>query len=115
MVNSKDNLLFPEFEFSEIERHKEEILKKSKLLSNEFENLFSELLKYVQIVKAEEIINYKNQAFGIMDGVDKDDVIFIAAALAYNAAIWSDDADFQKQDKIKILTTKEVMIHELNK
>ena len=41
-----------------------------------------------------------------MEKIDKEDVIFIATALAYNATIWSDDTDFQKQNKIKILTTK---------
>jgi len=109
IVNSKDNLLFPEFEFNEIEEHKEEILEKSQLSENEFNSLFSNLLKYVQIVKTKEIINYKKQAFDIIGKIDEDDVIFIATALAYNASIWSDDTDFKKQDKIKILTTKEIV------
>lgn len=44
-----------------------------------------------------------------MGKIDQDDVIFIASAIAYNAVIWTDDFHFQKQDKIKILTTKEMM------
>lgn len=109
IINSKNDLLFPEFEFDEIEKHKKEILKKSDLSDEEFQNLFSNLLKYVKIVKTEEIINYRNQAFDIIGNIDKDDIIFIATALAYDATIWSDDRHFQKQNKIRILTTKDLV------
>ena len=109
IINSKDNLLFPEFEFDEIEKHKEEILEKSKLSLQEFADLFSKLLKYVRIVKNEEILDYKNQAFDIIGKIDEDDVIFIAAALACNAVIWSDDSDFQKQNIVKVSTTFEMV------
>lgn len=109
IVNSKDNLLFPEFEFNEIEKHKKEILEKSGLSEYELDSLFSNLLKHVKIIKTEKIINYKNPAFDIIGNIDEDDVIFIANALAYNAVIWSDDVHFQKQDKIRILTTKDMV------
>jgi predicted nucleic acid-binding protein len=109
IINSKDNLLFPEFEFDEIEKHKEEILEKSKLSLQEFADLSSKLLKYVRIVKNEEILDYKNQAFDIIGKIDEDDVIFIATALACNAVIWSDDSDFQKQNIVKISTTFEMV------
>lgn len=109
VVNSKHNLLFPEFEFEEINNHKEEILKKSGLSEDELQKLFSYLLKYVKIVKIKEILPYKNQAFDIIGNIDRDDVIFIATALAYNASVWSDDKDFKKQNKVKILTTKDIV------
>lgn len=32
IITSRDNLLFPEFEFTEIKNHKEEILKKIKII-----------------------------------------------------------------------------------
>jgi predicted nucleic acid-binding protein len=44
-----------------------------------------------------------------MGKIDKKDVPFIAAALALNCSIWSDDKHFKKQKEIKIFTTKEVM------
>ena len=109
IINSNDALLFPEFEFDEIEKHKTEILEKSKLSNKEFDDLFASLLKYVQIVKTKDIIGYKNSAFEIIGNIDKDDAIFVAAALAYNASIWSDDLDFQKQNAVKILTTKDMI------
>ena len=109
IISSKDSLLIPEFEFDEIEKHKKEILEKSKLSESELNNLFSNLLKYVAVIETEKIIGYRGEAFEIIGKIDKDDVIFIATALAFNAAIWSEDSDFQKQNKIKILTTKDMI------
>ncbi|PIO08093.1 DNA-binding protein [Candidatus Pacearchaeota archaeon CG10_big_fil_rev_8_21_14_0_10_34_12] len=109
IVNSENNLFFPEFEYDEIEKHKEEILRKSGLSEEDFRNLLSNLLKYVKIVKTEDIIDYKKQAFGIIGKIDENDVIFIATALAHNAAIWSEDKHFQKQNTIKILRTRDII------
>src|SRR3989344_503221 len=109
IISSKDSLLIPEFEFDEIEKHKKEILEKSKLSESELNNLFSNLLKYVAVIETEKVIGYRGEAFEIIGRIDKDDVIFVATALAFNAAIWSEDSDFQKQNKIKILTTKDMI------
>ena len=109
IISSKDSLLIPEFEFDEIEKHKKEILEKSKLSESELNNLFSNLLKYVAVIETEKIIGYRGEAFEIIGKIDKDDVIFVATVLAFNAAIWSEDSDFQKQNKIKVLTTKDII------
>ena len=45
----------------------------------------------------------------IMDRIDKNDTPFIAAALAANLPIWSDDKHFEKQNKIKIFKTKDLV------
>lgn len=41
--------------------------------------------------------------------MDKEDIPFVACALVFNCPIWSDDQHFQKQKKIKIYTTKEII------
>mgnify|MGYP001603034803 CR=1 FL=1 len=109
IVNSQDNLLTPEFGFSEIKKYKQEILEKSGLTDNEFEELLIDLLRYVKIVGTEDIFHCKKQADEIMKDIDPDDVIFIATALACNALIWSDDEHFQKQNTIKVLKTKDLV------
>ena len=108
IINSKDNLLFPEFEFIEIKNHLSEILEKSGLSYKELEDLIKDLLKYVKIVRTEEIINYRNKSSDIMSKIDKDDIIFIATALATDAVIWSDDKHFKKQNEVTAYTTKEI-------
>ncbi len=77
IVNSQNNLLFPEFELIEIKNHKQEILEKSGLLEEEFQILLENLLKYVKIIKTKEVINYRRQAFDIIGKIDEDDVLFL--------------------------------------
>jgi predicted nucleic acid-binding protein len=105
----KVNFLFPEFEFEEIHNHKEEIIKKSKISEKEFYILILRLLNYVRVIPTEIILPYRKQASKIIGHIDKDDVIFIATALAFNCPIWTDDVHFKKQRKIKILTTPEII------
>jgi predicted nucleic acid-binding protein len=109
IVNSGYNLLFPEFEFEEIRRHKQEIIKKSGSSEKEFDILLLRLLNYVKIIPANIILNYKRQAFEIIGRTDPDDIIFVATALAFNCPIWSEDKHFRKQNKIKIITTKDMI------
>lgn len=96
-------------EIIELKKHKYEILNKSRLSENDFNILMKGILKFVKIVKTEDVIKYKNQADKIIGKIDKDDILFIATALRCNALIWSDDKHFQHQNKIRILTTQEIL------
>ena len=66
ILNCKDMLLFPEFEFEEIEKHKEEIIQKSGLSEDEFNELLDYLLKYVHIIKTIEVLKYREEAYKII-------------------------------------------------
>ena len=51
-----------------------------------------------------------DKAKEIMEDIDKEDVVFIAAALSQeNSIIWSDDKHFEKQDKVLVLKTKDMV------
>ena len=67
------------------------------------------LLRKVKIIRVDKIIKYKKEADKIIGNIDKDDVIFIATALAFNCPIWTDDNHFQKQNRIKIIKTNEMI------
>jgi predicted nucleic acid-binding protein len=108
LAKSKLNLLFPEFEFEEIKNHKAEIVQKAGLSEKEFDIMLLRLLNYVRIIPANISLSFKERAYGIIGKIDEDDVPFIATALAFNCPIWSDDKHFKKQNKIKILTTKDM-------
>lgn len=109
IVNCKHNLLFPEFELLEIKKHKFEIIEKSRLSEKEFNILLLRLLNYVKIVPSDIVIDYNKEAFDVIGNVDKDDVIFIATALAFNCSVWSDDEHFQKQARVRIFRTSEMV------
>ena len=109
LTDSKLNFLFPEFEFEELNKNKEEILKKTGINRREFYILFLRLLRYVRVIPTDVIINYREEADEIIGNIDKDDVIFIATALAFSCFIWSNDKHFQKQNTVKVLTTKDML------
>ena len=109
IVHSPFNLFIPEQELIEIKKYERLISEKSKKPIGEIRDLIRKLLRYISIIRNEFLLDYNNQAENIMGKVDKDDVIFIAAALSLNCPIWSDDKHFQKQKEIKILTTKDIL------
>ena len=55
------------------------------------------------------ILERLEEASKIMDAIDPDDTPFIAAALATNSDIWSDDKHFEKQNKIKVWKTSDLV------
>ena len=110
LIVSLDVLLYyPEESFDEIIRNKKEVLEKGKISEEEFTNTFTTLFKYVRVVKNEEIRPYAKEADRIIGNIHKNDVVFIAVALAKGAIIWSNDNHFQKQNKIFVITTKDII------
>lgn len=109
ITQSRINFLFPDYEFSEIKRRKDEIIKKSGLSEKEIDILLLRLLNYVKIIPFNISLKFKEQAEEIIGDIDRDDVVFIATALAFNSRIWSDDKHFKRQKAVEIFTTREVL------
>ena len=109
ILDYENHFLFPSFIFEEIEKYKEELLKKSDMNPNDFELLFSILLRKVMIIPMEILSPYKKEAYEIVKNIDPNDVIFIACSLAYpNSIIWSDDKKLKQQSKVWIIDTAEM-------
>ena len=109
IIQCNDNLLSPELMIEEIKKHLDIISAKSGLSYDDIDRVMDTLLKYIIIVSFNEIKDSINTAERIMGKIDPSDVIFVAAAISKNAAIWSDDKDFQKQNKIDVFTTKDMI------
>lgn len=102
--------LFPEFIFEEMEKHKDELLKKSCMDEKNFNELLQLILKKVMIVPNDALYLYKKKALEIVKQIDPDDAVFIACALIYpGSIIWSDDRKLKKQTKVKVINTQEIM------
>lgn len=108
IVNSWYDILFPEFEFQEIYKYKDEIIKRAGYSEMEFIKLTTLLLNHMRIISHEEIRDYYDEACSIMNSIDLGDIIYIATALAFKAVIWSDDAHFKMQNRVRSLTTEEM-------
>jgi len=102
-------LMVIDFIDEEINEHKEELMSKSKINESEFNLLLTKLKERLVNIDKNIISTRLEEAKEVMDKIDKDDTYFIAAALATNSDIWSDDNHFQKQNKIKIWRTEELI------
>ncbi|MCZ7406021.1 MAG: PIN domain-containing protein, partial [Candidatus Methanoperedens sp.] len=90
----------PEYIFSEISKHKELLLKKSKMNEGDFDALLLLLQKHLQLVQKEKYNENMALAEDILKDIDITDSPFLALALALNCKIWSNDRHFKQQDKV---------------
>jgi len=102
------HLFTPEYIFTEMEKHKEEILKKTERSEEEFFRLLEILKRRIVIVPLEELVSYVEEAEKLTP--DPDDMAYFALALKLNCAIWSNDKKLKDQNRIKVYNT-----HELSK
>ena len=99
-------LFIPKYLFDELEEHKEEIKRKSKIDETVFELTKKELSMYVTVVSLDEFKGFWKKAKKISP--DPDDTQYFAAALALECIIWSNDKALKQQSYVKILNTKEL-------
>ena len=100
----------PEFAHIEIENHKEEIRKKSRMDEGEFDILLDSILSQIIVSPIEEYKAEIKEAYQIMKDIDPDDTPFLALAINLNCdGIWSNDSDFEKQNRIKVWKTKDMV------
>ena len=101
--------LFPSFIFEEAKKHKGELLIKSGMNEQEFNELLDIILRKVILVPSETLYLYYKEALEIAKKIDIDDTTFFACALAYpGSIIWSNDRNLKNQTKVQILNTSEI-------
>lgn len=113
---SRKILLHPDFEFiapdyilHEVLNHKALLIRKSKLLDDEFDILFDSIFENIDIIPYEEIKPCQERAKEIMENIDPDDVVFLALALcSFNDGIWTEDMHFDKQNVVRVWKTREL-------
>jgi len=109
IVTLEPNLLTPAFVHDEIENYEDLIVEKSGMKPDRIAQFIDLLFQYIDVVPANEFypaIESANRAIG---DTDPDDVLYLACAIACDAAIWSDDSDFGEQDLVETYSTSEVI------
>lgn len=109
ILHLKAELISLNFSKEEIARYKDQILKKANINEEEFFMVLRTLLQKLVIIDDAAVMSRISEAAQIMDKIDPDDTPFIAAALATEADIWSDDKHFDKQNRIKVWKTKSLV------
>ena len=109
LVESSLDFGFPKISVAEIEKHKDYIMEKSGLGKLDFEKLLNTLFEYIYLIPQEIVQPQMEKAASVMGKIDIKDVVFLAAALALNSPIWTDDKDFERQNIIKIIKTSDLV------
>ena len=108
IIYGTGDLCYPESALQEILDHKEEIVEKAGISTEEFNALFAILLRYIQLVPTVDMMPFLSKAEETMQDVDPKDAIFIAAALSRKASIWSNDKHLKEQRLVSVFTTVEL-------
>lgn len=110
IYSDKFILLTPAFTKTELEKNATEISEKTDLAEAAFDSLLALIMNNLYVVDDSILKNKFEEAKRIMDKIDPDDTAFIALALAVeNDGIWSDDKDFQRQKRIRIWKTADLL------
>lgn len=95
----------------EVSKHRDYLLKKSKLSQAEFDTALRLIMAKMTIHPKEGIEEpVYREARKIMDAIDPDDTQFIALALATsNDGIWTEDKHFLKQKEVPVWSTSRLL------
>lgn len=108
LLSGRDFYL-PEFSVQEFKKHLPILQKKTGLLKEKLESLLGELLESsgIRLIPFEDFKDKRKIAE--MISPDAGDTAYIALALHLNCPIWSNDKTLKKQNKVRIITTKELL------
>ncbi|MBI4140851.1 hypothetical protein HY485_03370 [Candidatus Woesearchaeota archaeon] len=108
LMHFDGELLTIGFSDKEIKKYKDYILEKSETSELEFNAILGKIKERLIIINDNLILRNIDEGIKIMEKIDIKDAPFVAAALATKGDIWSDDAHFQQQKKVRVWTTKEL-------
>jgi predicted nucleic acid-binding protein len=91
LLTTEDDLYSPAFIHEEIATHRSVLRDKSGLADTALDTLLDTLFTTIEILPEDRTNQYREQAEQAMETIDPKDALYVAAALALNAAIWSGD------------------------
>ena len=109
IVTLEPDLLTPAFVHDEIENYEDLIVEKSGMKPTRVAQFIDLLFQYIDVVPGREFYPAIESADRAIGDTDPDDVLYLACAIACDAAIWSDDSDFDEQDLVETYSTSEVI------
>jgi predicted nucleic acid-binding protein len=98
----------PELLFTELKKHKNELLEKTKLSEEDFSELLVLFKKKIKIVPANEFKDFLFEANELLKSHTKD-TEYVALALKFKCPLWSKEKSLKKLSRIKVLDADEVV------
>jgi len=109
IVTLEPDLLTPAFVHGEIGNYEDLIVEKSGMSPDRVAQFIDLLFQYIEVVPASKFYSAIESADDAIGDTDPDDVLYLACAIANDAAIWSDDSDFDEQSMVETYTTSDVV------
>ena len=109
IVTLEPELLTPAFVYDEIDNYEELIVEKYEMEPDRVTQFIDLLFQYIEVVPAGEFYPVIDRAEEAIGDTDSDDVLYLACAIACDAAIWSDDSDFDEQNLVDRYSTSDVI------
>ncbi|AQL43930.1 DNA-binding protein [Halorientalis sp. IM1011] len=109
IVTLEPELLTPAFVHDEVENYEDLIVEKSGMEPDRVAQFIDLLFQYIEVVPADDFYPAIDRAKEAINDTDPDDVLYLACAIARDAAIWSDDSDFDEQDLVETYSTSDVI------
>lgn len=107
LLTSNFELISPRTALEELKKYSKEIINKTKISKKEFNSELTNLRKIINFINKLEYSSFLREAGKISP--DKDDADFLALCLKFNCFLWSNDYILKNQDKVKILSTEEII------
>jgi len=100
----------PDYIETELSKHRPYLMKKAKIPGPDFDLLMHTLLEHVILVPFEDFEYEYEHAMRIMETIDENDAPFLAVGLALDiGSIWTEDRHFQRQDLLKVCSTRDLI------
>jgi predicted nucleic acid-binding protein len=109
IVTLEPDLLTPAFVYDELGNYEELIVEKSGMDQDRVAQFIDLLFQYIEVVPADDFYPAIEKADEAIGDTDPDDVLYLACAIATDAAVWSDDSDFDEQKVVETYSTSAVI------
>jgi len=109
VVTLEPDLLTPAFVHDEVQNYEDLIVEKSGMEPERVTQFIDLLFQYIDVVPASEFYPAIESADEAIGDTDPDDVLYLACAIACDAAIWSDDSDFEEQNIVETYSTSDLI------
>ncbi|MDD5163225.1 MAG: PIN domain-containing protein [Candidatus ainarchaeum sp.] len=105
--NPEIELYAPAFILAEFRKYSGYLMKKSSLAEEDFFALAEKLFLQVSFVDDKELKPFLPAAASLSE--DLKDWLYLACALKEDTIIWSEDKEFKKQNRVRVLTIQEML------
>ncbi len=109
IVTLEPDLITPAFVHDEIGNYQDLIVEKSGMEPDRVAQFIELLFQYIEVVPADDFYYAIEKSEAAIGDTDPDDVLYLACAIACDAAIWSDDSDFDEQELVEVYSTSDVI------